>query len=123
MWKRGRAAWARRSLEAIGDTALGQVVGRELDEHFVADQHPDAVLAHLAGGVAEDLVIVLEPDAEHRVGEKLHNLSAHFKQFFFRQKSASLVSARLNGGAFTPARSKREGGEPTRSPADSVDIG
>ncbi|CCW17822.1 hypothetical protein EBBID32_21710 [Sphingobium indicum BiD32] len=28
-------------------------------------------------------MIILKPDAEHGVGEKLHNLSAHFKQFFF----------------------------------------
>ncbi|GAY23440.1 hypothetical protein SFOMI_4012 [Sphingobium fuliginis] len=28
-------------------------------------------------------MIIFKPHAEHGVGEKLHNLSAHFKQFFF----------------------------------------
>src|SRR6185437_16694376 len=57
----GRASAAGH--EAIGDATLGKVVGRELDEHFVAGQHADAVLAHLAGRVAEDLMTVLELDA------------------------------------------------------------
>src|SRR3546814_9469353 len=38
----------RRSLEAIGDPTLGQVIGGEFDEHLVAHQHADAILAHLA---------------------------------------------------------------------------
>src|SRR3546814_18797947 len=66
---------------SVGDPTRGQVVGGEFDQHFVAHQHADAVLAHLAGSVAEDLVIIFKPHAEHGVGEKLHNLSAHFKQF------------------------------------------
>ena len=80
---RGRAAASWH--EAIGDAALGQIVGRQLDQHLVADQHADAVLAHLAGGVAEDFVVVLQPHAEHGVGQKLHHLAAHFEQFFFCQ--------------------------------------
>jgi hypothetical protein len=60
--------------------------------------------------VAEDLVIVLEPDAEHGVGQKLNDLAAHFKEFFFGQKYASRVSASKSGGAFTLLRAKREGG-------------
>ncbi|MGK6354948.1 hypothetical protein ACMGDH_06935 [Sphingomonas sp. DT-207] len=34
-------------------------------------------------------MIILEPDAEHGVGQKLNDLTTHFKQFFFGQKYAS----------------------------------
>jgi hypothetical protein len=55
-------------------------------------------------------VIILEPDAEHGVGQKLNDLTAHFKEFFFGQKYASRVNASKSGGAFTLPRMKREGG-------------
>jgi hypothetical protein len=55
-------------------------------------------------------VVVLEPDAEHGVGQKLNDLAAHFKEFFFGQKYASRVSASKSGGAFTLQCAKREGG-------------
>src|SRR3990170_2363310 len=84
-------------LEAIGDAALGQIVRGQLDQHFVAGQHADAVLAHLAGGMAKDLVAVLQLYAEHGVGQQFNHLPAHFEEFFlshsflsfFRRKAAS----------------------------------
>src|SRR5205085_4998352 len=51
-----------------------------------AGQHADTVLAHLARGVTENLVAVLETDAEHRIGQQLHHLPAHLEQFFLGQK-------------------------------------
>src|SRR6266542_3354172 len=57
--------------EAISDSALGQIVRRHLDQHLVAGQHADAILAHLAGGVTEDLMAVLE--MRGRVVELLPN--------------------------------------------------
>src|SRR6185312_9997761 len=47
-------------LEAVGDAALGEVVGRHLAEHLVAGEHADTVLAHAAGGMRDDLVLVLQ---------------------------------------------------------------
>src|SRR5688500_1240189 len=69
-------------LEAISDAALGQVVRGQFDQHFVAGQHADAVLAHLARGVAEDFVAILQLDAEHRIGQQLDHPSAHLEKFF-----------------------------------------
>ena len=43
----GRAR-RRQLLEAVGDPAAGEVVGRELDLHAVARQDPDVVAPHLA---------------------------------------------------------------------------
>ena len=71
-----------RLLEAVGDTTLGQIVGRHLDQNLVAGQHANAVLAHAAGGVSDDLVFVLELDAESGVGEQLSDDTGEFEQFF-----------------------------------------
>src|SRR6185312_7977742 len=51
---------ALRLFETVGDAALGQVIGRHLDQNLVADQHADAVLAHFARGMGDDLMFVLE---------------------------------------------------------------
>src|ERR1700688_4602380 len=58
--------WPRceRLLEPVGDAPFGQVIGRHLHQNLVAGKHADAVLAHAAGRVGDDLVLVLELDAE-----------------------------------------------------------
>src|SRR4029453_19212440 len=73
-----------------------QVVGGELDQHLVAGEDADAVLAHLAGGMAEDLVAVLQLHAEHRVGQQLDDLPAHFEKFFLGHSHPCKKSAALN---------------------------
>src|SRR5690606_3717053 len=81
---------AQASLEAVGDTALGEVVRRHFDEHLVAGENADAVLAHAAGGMGDDLMIVLELDAKHRVRQQLGYHARKFKQFFFRHLNSRL---------------------------------
>src|SRR5258705_8418967 len=55
--------------EAIGDAALGQIVRCHLDHHLVSRQNPNAILAHLAGGVGDnDVVICDQFHAEGRIG-------------------------------------------------------
>src|SRR5688500_13503960 len=56
--------------EAVGDAALGQVVGGHLDQHLVACEHADTVLAHAAGSMSDDLMLVFELHPEHRVGQQ-----------------------------------------------------
>jgi glycosyltransferase involved in cell wall biosynthesis len=70
-------------LVAVGDAAAVEVVRRELDLDAVAGQDADVVAAHLARDVAEDLVVVVELDAEHRVGEGLGDLALHLDLLFF----------------------------------------
>ena len=48
------------SLEAIGNATLGEVIGSQFDEHFVADQHANPVLAHLASRVAEYFMAIFQ---------------------------------------------------------------
>src|SRR5580693_5840778 len=52
------------SLEAVGDATFGEVVGRHFHQHLVAGKDADAILAHTAGRVGDDFVLVLELDAE-----------------------------------------------------------
>src|ERR1051326_9605484 len=56
--------------EAIGDAPLGEIVGRHFHQHLVARQHADTVLAHLARGVGDDLMPVLELYPESGVGQQ-----------------------------------------------------
>ena len=56
---------------AISNSAALQVVGRELDLHAVAGEDADVMPSHLSRDVAQHLVLVVEFDAEHRVGEGL----------------------------------------------------
>src|SRR5690606_14971103 len=53
--------------EAVGDPALGQIVGRHLAQHLVAGERANAGLAQAAGGVGDDRVIDRELDAESPV--------------------------------------------------------
>ena len=76
----------RASLEAIGDPALGQIIGRQFNQHIVSSQHTDAVLAHLASGMTKDFMIIFEFHAEHRVGQQFDDRAAHFEKFFLGHK-------------------------------------
>ena len=57
-------------------------------KHFVANEHADAVLAHLSGRVAQNLVIIFQFHAKHRVRQQFDHLAAHFQKFFFRHQSS-----------------------------------
>src|SRR6185312_5089267 len=72
------------SLEAIGDAALAEIVGSHLDQDLVAGEHADSVLAHAAGSVGDNLVLVLELHAEGGVGQQLRDDTGKLQQFFLR---------------------------------------
>src|SRR5579883_2422361 len=81
----GRApSHGRRLFEAEGDAPLGEVVGRHLDIDAVACEDPDPVLAHLARGMGQDLMLVIELHAKHRVRQKLRHGTRDFDQVFLR---------------------------------------
>src|SRR5690606_18933138 len=80
--ERPRRSARVRSLEAVVDPSLGQVVGRHLDLDLVAGENADAVLAHLAGGMGNDGMAVLELHPESRIGQKLFHDPGKFKKLF-----------------------------------------
>src|SRR6218665_4065613 len=65
------------------DGPFGQVVGRHLQRHFIARQDADMVLAHLAAGVGDQLVTVVQGYAKERVGQAFGHRALDFDQFFF----------------------------------------
>src|SRR5262245_498151 len=54
-------------LESECDATLGQVIGCHLDIDPVSRQDTDPVLAHLPGGVGQNLMLVVELHAKHGV--------------------------------------------------------
>src|SRR5690606_7111089 len=92
----------RRLLEAIGDSALGQIIGRRLDQDLVAGPNPGAVLAHAASSMGDDFVLVFEFDAKHRIGQKFRDHARKLEDFFLRH---SLPSVLMN-----PAAGRKLGG-------------
>src|SRR5207249_10516854 len=70
----------------VRDAALAQVVGRNGDGDDVTGQDADEVLAHLPRDVADQLVPVVQLDAELRVRQRLHDLALHEIMFFFGHK-------------------------------------
>src|SRR5579862_8162522 len=83
------------SLEAIGDATFGQVVGCHFHQHLVAGKDADAVLAHAARRVGDDLVLVFELDAEGGVREQLRHDTGKLQQFFLRHSQPEFAATRI----------------------------
>ena len=67
------------------DPTLGEIVGRHFEMHAVADDRANAKFAHLAGGVSDDLVLVVEQDGEASIGKNFLDDAFDRQQFFFGQ--------------------------------------
>src|SRR5712691_4843579 len=70
------------SFEPVGNTTLGQIVRRHLDQHFIAGKNADAVLAHAAGGMGDDLMFVFELDPEGGVRKQLRHDTRELQELF-----------------------------------------
>src|ERR1700724_2575043 len=73
-----------RSFEPVGNTALGQIIGSHFHKNLVAGEDADSILAHLSGGVRDDLMVVFELDAKGRIREQFDDGPWKFEQFFLR---------------------------------------
>src|SRR5215208_488139 len=72
----------QRLAVAVDDAAAAEVVRRQLDLDPIAGVHPDPEAPHLAGGVAERLMAVVELDLEQTVREGLDDLALHLDLLF-----------------------------------------
>src|SRR3954454_945090 len=103
-------------LVAVRDPPSVEVVRGELDLHAVARKDADVVAPHLPGDVPEDLVVVVELHAEHRVGEGLHDLALHLDLVFLSQGGVKTTSTPgANGGRAEGERA--EGRRPGEAPS------
>jgi hypothetical protein len=69
-------------LEPIVNPTFGQIVRRHFDLNLVASQNADAVLAHLACRVRDDLMAVFQLDPKRRIWQKFFYDTWEFEQFF-----------------------------------------
>jgi hypothetical protein len=69
----------------IHNPAAIQVVWAQLYGHAITGQNPDKILAHPSRDMGQDLVIVLELDLEHGIGQRLKDGCHHFNRVFLRQ--------------------------------------
>ena len=77
------------SLVAVDDPPLGEVVRRHLYVDAVTGEDADEELAHLAGEQAEDLVPVLELDAELGVGEGVGDHTFELDRLLLRHRQCA----------------------------------
>jgi len=84
-----------RLLHPEGDSAAGEVVGRELDLDAVAGEDADVVLAHLPGDASEDTVAIVELHPEHRAWERFDDLALDLDLLFLDCHFAREQTSRL----------------------------
>ena len=76
----------------------GEVIWRHFDVDPITDHNPDAKLAHLAFGLRDDLVLVLELHLEHRVGQLFHDRARGLEQILFQNMVSGFpVGFRISG--------------------------
>src|SRR5439155_19123993 len=73
----------------VDDASALEVVRGQLDLDAVARKDADPVATHLACGVAEGLVTVVERDPVHPVPERLHDLALQLDLVFLLCQSVS----------------------------------
>src|SRR5260370_23390509 len=67
----------------VGDPSVGEHVGRKLDGHPIASQHPNTVSTQLAGKVGEYGAVQVELYAEQAAREFFNNGASDFNAIFF----------------------------------------
>jgi len=74
------------------DAATIQIVRRELYSHHISQNDLDKKLAHFAGYVSKDKVIILQPHAKERIGKHLNHFPCHFDRLTIRSFAGDSIS-------------------------------
>lgn len=78
-------------LIAIDNTASGEIVWAQLNNHAIFRKNTDVVLSHLARDVGKNFVSVGQLNAKHRVGKSFDHCALDFDDtVFFGHNSLSL---------------------------------
>ena len=85
----GKNSPKNQLLVPVHNPSAIQVVRTQLHGHAVAGQYPDEVLAHPSRDMGQHLVIILEFDFEHGVGQRLNDRCHYLNRIFFRQSVSS----------------------------------
>src|SRR3954447_26493135 len=77
------SAMSVRSFMPKRDATAREIVRRHLDGDAIAGENPDAESPHLPRSRGEQLVSVLEIDAEHRAPQNVGDDALHLDRSFF----------------------------------------
>jgi hypothetical protein len=77
------------------DAATLQIVRRELYSHHISQNDLDKKLAHFAGYVSEDKVIILQPHPKERIGKHLDHFTCYFDRIAIRSFAGGGISRSL----------------------------
>src|SRR5271157_2264542 len=83
----------KNSFVAVNNPPAIQVVGAQLHGHAIAGQYADEVLAHPSRDMGQSLVIVLELDLEHGIGQRLCDHRHYLNRIFLRQTASTSAGA------------------------------
>jgi hypothetical protein len=72
-------------LESINDATAAEIVRRDLDQDPVTRKNADEILSHLAADMSKHLVLVLQLNPEHGIGQRFHHCGFELNGFFFAQ--------------------------------------
>lgn len=70
------------------DSALGQIIRRQLYRNLVTRENTDVVFTHTPRNMSRNNVAIFQLDAEHGIRQGVHNGALHFDVIFFRHKSS-----------------------------------
>ena len=76
------------------NSALCEIVRRELHGDLIARENADIVFAHAAGNVRSNYVAIFQLDAKSRVGKSLNYNTRHFNVIFFGHSHPELLKTR-----------------------------
>src|SRR5277367_3488929 len=82
--------------------AARKVIWRKLDGNLVSGKNADEILAHLAGNVRQNLMLVFQFDAKHGVGQRLKHRGHYFYGVFLGVAGVAFLLFLL----FVPLRHK-----------------
>src|SRR5690554_660914 len=72
----------------VDDTGLAEIVRRHFQRDFIPGQNADVVLAHFAAGVGNNIMAVVQRDAETGIGQYFSDKTTHFDEFFFGHETS-----------------------------------
>lgn len=88
----------QRLFEAIVDPSFGQIVWCHLDLYLVASQNADAVFAHLACRMCDDLMAVFQLDPKRRIGQEFLHDTGKFERIFLGHVISIMMVSRESAG-------------------------
>jgi hypothetical protein len=72
-------------LISICNPAAIEIVRRKLNQNFVTGQNSDEMFAHLSRNMGQHLMLLIavQLDTKHRIGQRFEHLRHYFYRFFF----------------------------------------